>query len=200
MTPPARTDFRATRARLREDRARLRAWLEAHHGHVPACLWLESRYLCVWLQRWSHWLHGRGHRGLARLVYHLNLMLTGADLPPGSDIGGGWLVTAPVAIVVCGKAGRNFTVGTLSGLGGEMGSDADVGAGPGLPCVGDNVSIGSHAGVLGALRVGNNVTIAAGCVVRKDVPDDCVVEGAAPRIRTRPRAAPGAGPGTDDEP
>jgi len=178
-------DFTTTRRRLAEDRARLREWLRLHGEVAPRWLLLESRYLCVWLQRWSHWLHGQGFRGLARLLYHANLALTGADLPPGSDIGGGWLVTAPVAIVVCGKAGRNFTVGTLSGLGGEMGSLADVGAGPGLPVVGDNVTIGSHAGVLGALRVGSNVTIAPGCVVRKDVPDDSVVEAPPPRVRRR---------------
>ncbi len=178
---------------------RLRAWLRDNHGYTPTLLLCESRYLCVWLQRWSHWLHGRGHRGAARLLYHLNLVLTGADLPPGSDIGGGWLVTAPVAIVVCGNAGRNLTVGTLSGLGGEMGSEVDVGAGPGLPVVGDNVSIGSHAGVLGALRVGSNVTIAPGCVVRKDVPDDCVVEGAVPRVRTRRRDTTSLAKGAEDD-
>ncbi|MBI2800516.1 MAG: hypothetical protein HYX63_09595 [Gammaproteobacteria bacterium] len=69
-----------------------------------------------------------------------------------------------------------------------MGSVEDRGAGPGLPVVGDNVTIGAHAGVLGALRVGNNVTIAPGCVVRKDVPDDSVVEPSTPRVRVSRRA------------
>ena len=183
----AATNFATTRARLAADRSRLRAWLRDYHQCEPLVLLVESRYQCVWLQRWAHWLHGCGHRGIARLIYHFNLILTGADVPPSSDIGGGWLVTAPVAIVVCGNAGNNFTVGTLAGLGGEMGSAEDRGAGPGLPVVGDNVTIGAHAGVLGALRVGNNVSIAPGCVVRKDVPDDCVVEASPLRVRTSPR-------------
>lgn len=187
MTGAAATDLATTRSRLAADRTRLRGWLRDHHQCEPVCLLFETRYLCVWLQRWAHWLHCRGHRGVARLVYHFNLVVTGADLPPSSDIGGGWLVTAPLAVTVCGKVGRNFTVGALSGLGGEMGSVEDIGGGPGLPVLGDNVSIGTHAGVLGALHIGSNVTIAAGCVVRKDVPDDSVVEPASPRVRVSPR-------------
>lgn len=178
-------DIATTCARLAADRARLRAWLRQHHESEPRWLLLESRYLCVWLQRWSHWLHRHDRRGLARLLYHINLMLTGADLPPNSDIGGGWLVTAPVAVTVCGNAGRNFTIGALAGLGGEFGSSADIGAGPGLPVLGDDVTIGTHAGVLGPLRIGSHVTIAAGCVVRKDVPDHTTVEAAAVRVRAR---------------
>lgn len=183
MTQPAPIDIATTRSRLRADRARLRTWLGSHHQRQPRCLLFESRYLCVWLQRWAHWLHQGGHPGLARLIYHFNLVLTGADLPPRSDIGGGWLVTAPVALTVCGNAGRNFTVGALAGLGGEMSGSDDRGAGPGLPVLGDDVTIGTHAGVLGAVCIGNNVSIAPGCVVRKDVADDSVVEPYGPRVR-----------------
>ncbi len=184
---PVPLDVATTRSRLRADRERLRAWLQSHHQYQPPCLLFESRYLCVWLQRWSHWLHLRGHRGLARLMYHLNLMLTGADLPPQSATGGGWLVTAPVALTVCGKAGSNFTIGALAGLGGEMSSSEDRGAGPGLPVLGDNVTIGTHGGVLGAVRIGKDVSIAPGCVVRKDVADGSVVEAIGPRVRVSAR-------------
>lgn len=45
------------------------------------------------------------------------------------------------------------------------------------PVIGNNVTIGCHACIIGGVRVGNNVTIGAGSVVVKDVPDNCIVAG-----------------------
>ena len=45
------------------------------------------------------------------------------------------------------------------------------------PVIGDNVSIYTGATVFGGITVGNNVTIGAGCVVHRDVPDNCTVVG-----------------------
>lgn len=36
--------------------------------------------------------------------------------------------------------------------------------------------------ILGPIRIGNNLTIAANSVVIKDVPDDCVVAGVPAKI------------------
>ena len=48
--------------------------------------------------------------------------------------------------------------------------------------VGDNCYIGTGATILGPIRIGNNVTIAAGAVVTKDVPDNVVVAGVPSKI------------------
>lgn len=45
------------------------------------------------------------------------------------------------------------------------------------PILGDNVTIGCGAKILGNVRVGNNVKVGANAVVVKDVPDDCTVVG-----------------------
>ena len=45
------------------------------------------------------------------------------------------------------------------------------------PTIGDSVSIYTGATVFGNIRIGNHVTIGAGCVVFKDVPDNCTVVG-----------------------
>ncbi|MFW5847756.1 MAG: serine acetyltransferase [bacterium] len=45
------------------------------------------------------------------------------------------------------------------------------------PVLGDNVSVCTGAIVLGAVTIGNNVVVAAGAVVTKNVPDNCVVAG-----------------------
>lgn len=46
-----------------------------------------------------------------------------------------------------------------------------------LPIVGNNVFCGSGACILGGVIIGDNVNIGAGCVVVKDVPDNCTVIG-----------------------
>ena len=48
--------------------------------------------------------------------------------------------------------------------------------------VGDNCYVGTGATILGPIRIGNNVTIAAGAVVTKDVPDNVVVAGVPAKI------------------
>ena len=45
------------------------------------------------------------------------------------------------------------------------------------PTIGDHVSIFTGATVFGGIRIGNHVTIGAGAVVSKDVPDHCTVVG-----------------------
>ncbi|MBE6568749.1 MAG: serine acetyltransferase [Ruminococcaceae bacterium] len=52
----------------------------------------------------------------------------------------------------------------------------------GAPTLGDNVSIGAGAKIIGGVHIGNNVKIGAGCVVTKDVPDGATVVCAENRI------------------
>ncbi len=51
-----------------------------------------------------------------------------------------------------------------------------------LPTLGDNVKVCTGAIVLGDIFIGNNVTIAAGSIVVKSVPDNCVVAGNPAKI------------------
>lgn len=43
--------------------------------------------------------------------------------------------------------------------------------------VGDNCYFGTGCTILGPCKIGNNVTVGAGAVVTKDIPDDCTVAG-----------------------
>jgi serine O-acetyltransferase len=52
----------------------------------------------------------------------------------------------------------------------------------GVPRMGDSVWIGPGSIITGAISIGNNVTISAGCVLSKDVPDSCLVAGNPGRI------------------
>jgi serine O-acetyltransferase len=47
----------------------------------------------------------------------------------------------------------------------------------GAPTLGDNCSVGAGAKILGAVKIGNHVTIGANAVVTKNIPDGAVVVG-----------------------
>lgn len=48
--------------------------------------------------------------------------------------------------------------------------------------IGDDVWIGGNCTILPGVTIGNNVVIAAGAVVTKDVPDNCVVAGVPAKV------------------
>lgn len=58
-----------------------------------------------------------------------------------------------------------------------------IGAKPnGRPVLGDHVTLGANVTIIGPVHIGNNVTVGAGSVVVKDVPDNAVVAGNPARV------------------
>ena len=178
-----------TRQRLRADRARVRQSCAPEADGIG--VYLHPAFVCVLLHRLSHHCHRRGHRWLARLWWHLNTMASGADISAPADLGAGLLIPNPVGVAIAGRAGRNLTVMAGSGLGGELGRREDVGAGPGLPWLGDDVWIEARSGVMGPVRVGDRVRIRTGLPVASDVPDDTDVRWSPPTVAERPAAPDG---------
>lgn len=171
--------------RLQADRRRL---LEAF-GDNAGPLAFHPSFVCVWLYRVANYQWRRGRPVLARCFWQLNFLLTGADISPATEIGEGLLILSPAGVALMGTAGRNLTVMPCSGFGGEMGRPEDIGAGPGLPLLEDDVVLEPHCGILGPVRVGSRVRVGAGAILTKDVPDDTVVEGPPPRFVGRRRCA-----------
>lgn len=94
------------------------------------------------------------------------------------DIGGGLIIQHGVATIIAArKIGKNGWINQQVTIG--YTNDTDC------PTLGDNVTVGAGAKVLGDVTVGNNVVIGANAVVVKDVPDDCVVVGVPARIVRR---------------
>lgn len=51
-----------------------------------------------------------------------------------------------------------------------------------MPILGDNVTVGAGANIIGPVPVGNNVEIGAGAVVIRDIPDDCIAVGVPAKV------------------
>lgn len=173
------SDLRQT---LRADRARLKQYFEDEVGREVRIGFLHQAMLCVRLHRYAHYFDSRGHRYIARFFWQLNCLLTGADISPPSELGPGLVIPSPAAVAISGKVGRNLTIKALSGIGAEVGRREDIGAGPGLPVIGDDVTIEVQSGILGPVRVGNRVTIGPAAHVVSDVPEGSIVQGVRPHV------------------
>jgi serine O-acetyltransferase len=99
-----------------------------------------------------------------------------------ADVGPGLLILHPsLGVVVSGSAivGKDLVL-----TGGNC-----IGARPGVRAgdliIGDNVTLGANAVVLGPVRVGSNVTIGAGAVVIDDAGDNVVLGGVPARVLRR---------------
>lgn len=177
-----RLTWKQTLGRLRADHGRLLSLLSQREPTAPKHAYLHPSFLCVLLYRISNYLYRSNHRWGARLVWHFNLVLTGADISEPADLGEGLVILNPPGVAIMGTAGRNLTVMPCAGLGAELGRYEDVGGGAGFCVLGDDVVLEPHSGVLGPVRVGNRVRVGAGIALTRDVPDDTVVEGPKPRF------------------
>jgi len=181
----ARLPWQQTLARIRADHRRLVALLSRRQQRPLSSAFLHPSFVCVLLYRISNHLFRAGHPRLARLLWHLNFFVTGADVDPLADVGEGLVILSPPGTALMGTAGRNLTVMPCAGLGGAVGRYEDIGAGPGLPILGDDVVLEPHCGVLGPVRIGDRVRVGAGIGVTEDVADDTIVEGPPPRFLRR---------------
>ena len=94
-----------------------------------------------------------------------------------TKIGGGMVCYHPFASVINAKSiGDNFQF--RNGLTiGNKGNDNSL-----IPSIGNDVTVGANAVIIGDINIGNNVVIGAGAVVVKDVPSNCIVAGNPAKI------------------
>lgn len=189
MSGPA---WRETRALMRSDFERVLAAVGHPRSRVQQWFWfIQPNSLALWLYRVSHHCHVHGWRRLAMLIYTFKVYLTRIEIPPATVIGSHcFLGHFPIALN--GRIGDRFTFYGNGGLGGGF-DEKDIGGGPGLPVIGDDVVMAVRALVLGPVRVGHGARLGPSCTVLRDVPDGAVV--VAPSSRIVGSGAPPENPG-----
>lgn len=79
------------------------------------------------------------------------------------------------------RIGKNFSV--YQGV--TIGKNVKPGDITSKPIIGDNVAIYANAVIAGEVKIGNNVSIGAGTVVMKDIPNNSLVYGNPCIIKTK---------------
>ncbi len=124
----------------------------------------------------------------ARVAYHhhfyakfLSLLvrpLPLLDISSTAEIGGGLIVQHGYATIIAPrKIGKDCWINQGVTIGYTNDNDC--------PTLGDNVTVYAGAKILGDVRVGNNVIVAANAVVVKDVEDNCIVGGIPAKVIKR---------------
>ena len=150
---------------------------------VVKAIFLDAGFFSVILYRFQSYFSRPGFYLFAKIISRLNLFLNGCDFVVGSKIGPGMVIRHPVGIVIgnrviCGS-GLALMHGVTLGQKSFHSSKVQVTANPFL---GDDVKIGVSAILLGGIKVGSRVTIAAGTLVSSDVPSDSFVFGNPQRV------------------
>lgn len=165
-------------AGLRGDLARLFSDRGTHAGRPSLGKALERAItrpgpLAILLYRASHSLWQRGAETAGEVLWRINYFLTGADIHPGAEIGGGLRLTHTAGVVIGKgvKIGSNVTLLHGVTLGGSARGWFDGVFEDGYPQIGDDTEIMAGAAVLGPIKVGRGCFVGANAVLARDLPD-----------------------------
>lgn len=154
--------------------------LKAHEGD-----WSRQGFWAMMVYRLGRWRYGIKNRWLRmpfsllyKVLYKFTQIITGIELPCEVPVGNNFRIDHFGGIVISGYAsfGDNCVIRNGVTVGLQNVED------PVAPKIGNNVSIGAGAKVLGRITVGDNVSIGANAVVIQDVPDNCLAVGIPARI------------------
>jgi serine O-acetyltransferase len=124
--------------------------------------WNYMGVRATWLYRLGNWCHRKHLPLLPGMLWRRNIRRFGLDIVPSVPIGPGLYIAHPVGIVVMARGlGRNVSLISAITIG--MRNDHQ------FPLIGNNVTIGAGARVLGGIVVGDDAKIGANAVVIDDV-------------------------------
>jgi len=147
----------------------------------------------VWAHRASHAMWQRGAYLPARALSQVTRFLTNIEIHPGATLGPRLFIDHGAGVVIgeTAEVGADVTIYHGVTLGGTS-----LDRGKRHPTVGDRVTIGAGAKVLGNLVIGSDSRIGANSVLLRSVDDHSVVvgvpgqviaAGGSPEVDTRPK-------------
>lgn len=169
------------RADLMANADRLRQPAPVYWARVLGKLLVTPQVQVVVLFRIGHALARTPLRPLAFLLRSIGLVLSGAELHPDATIGPGFALVHSNGVVIGGGvvAGKDLRLAQGVTLG-EPGRGAPEDTW-GFPTLGDHVTLGANAVVLGQRTLGDGCVVGANSVVTKDVPALTLVVGSPAR-------------------
>jgi serine O-acetyltransferase len=165
--------------RLRRDFARLRA--VKGRSFLMALLdavLFDSGFQALLAHRMAHALAGWRVPVLPAVCRRWAVAACAIDILPRADVGGGCIIAHGIGLVIGGRTviGEDCTLLHGVTLGEVRFDELDC------PRVGDRVTLGTGAIVLGGITVGDDAVIGAGAVVLADVPPGAAVAGVPARV------------------
>ena len=180
-------------SRLNEDLRAAREHDPAARSNLEIALAYSGLH-AIWAHRLAHkvWLSGPLGRFPARLISQFARFMTGIEIHPGATIGRRFFIDHGMGVVIGETAEVGDDVMLYHGvtLGGR--SLAKVKR---HPTLGNRVTVGAGAKVLGPITIGDDSAVGANAVVVKDAPPNSIITGIP--ARNRPRAAAEHKPAVD---
>ena len=192
--PLVPTDGASAAAESRPVSASVPDWSREHRRWDE---WAPAKSLIASVRAYQRHAGRRGPlsfvaRRLAVLRHRFWSVVSGADVPLTSRIGGGLVLPHPNGVVIHPDAtiGPNCMIFQQVTIGANRGR---------VPALGGHVDIGAGAKLLGAIRVGDHALIGANAVVLCDVPEGATAVG-VPAIVLVQRRAVASPPATEGTP
>ncbi len=138
----------------------------------------------VWAHRGSRWLWERNAKFAARALSQAARWATGIEIHPAATLGEGVFIDHGAGVVIgeTAEVGNDVTIYHGVTLGGTS-----LEHGKRHPTIGDRVTIGAGAKVLGNLTVGHDSRIGANAVLVRSVEENSVVVGVPGQVIARSR-------------
>src|SRR3954469_13097810 len=167
---------------LRRVASELRLDITAAHQRDPAARGVSSiEVLIAWpgvqavlAHRVAHALHDAGVPIAPRAIAYVSRMATGVEIHPAANIGDGLFIDHGMGVVIGETADIGDDVTLYQGV--TLGGTGFA-TGKRHPTVGDNVTIGSGANLLGPIEGGHGAKGGANSVVVTHVPPNSTVVG-----------------------
>ena len=167
---------------LREDLDNARSHDPAARGDLENAV-VYSGLHAIWSYRLAHRLWARpALRGPARVLSQLTRFLTGIEIHPGATIGRRFFIDHGMGVVIGETAEIGDDVMLYHGvtLGGRS-----LEHGKRHPTLGDRVTVGAGAKILGPFVIGDDSAVGANAVVTHDVGADSIATGIPAVVRAR---------------
>ena len=145
----------------------------AARSALEVLLLYQGVHALIW-HRIAHWFYQKRMFFIARLISQIARFFTLIEIHPGAQLGHGILIDHGAGVVIGETAvvGDNCTIYqgvTLGGTGKDKGKRH--------PTLGNNVTVGSGAKILGSFQVGDNCSIAANAVLLQPLEENITAVG-----------------------